>query len=91
VTSAYFEAPTHIVMHPRRAAFLASGQSTSTPIFQQGGLMMASGEQDAGVVGTIAGLPVVVDARVAAGSVWIESGHGATAPLGAARVSVVAA
>jgi len=32
-----------------------------------------------------------VDARVAAGSVWIESGHGATAPLGAARVSVVAA
>ena len=45
-------------------------------------------------VGTDAGkatLPVVVDARVAAGSVWIESGHGATAPLGAARVSVVAA
>lgn len=64
VTAAYFEAPTHIVMHPRRAAFLAAGQSTSTPIFQQGGLLMASGEQDAGVVGTIAGLPVVVDANV---------------------------
>ncbi|RRU14397.1 NADH-quinone oxidoreductase subunit NuoG [Stenotrophomonas sp. 278] len=45
-------------------------------------------------VGTDAGkatLSVVVDARVAAGSVWIESGHGATAPLGAARVTVVAA
>ena len=45
-------------------------------------------------VGTDAGkatLPVVVDARVAAGTVWIESGHGATAPLGAARVTVVAA
>ncbi|WP_313344580.1 molybdopterin-dependent oxidoreductase, partial [Stenotrophomonas sp.] len=45
-------------------------------------------------VGTDAGkatLPVVVDARVAVGSVWIESGHGATAPLGAARVTVVAA
>lgn len=45
-------------------------------------------------VGTDAGkatLPVVVDARVAAGAVWIESGHGATAPLGAARVTVVAA
>lgn len=45
-------------------------------------------------VGTDAGkatLPVVVDARVAAGSAWIESGHGATAPLGAARVTVVAA
>jgi HK97 family phage major capsid protein len=64
VTSNYFEAPTHIVMHPRRAAFLASGQSTSTPIFQQGGLMMATGEQNNGVVGTIAGLPVVVDANV---------------------------
>jgi HK97 family phage major capsid protein len=64
VTSNYFESPTHIVMHPRRAAFLASGQSTSTPIFQQGGLMMASGEQNAGIVGSIAGLPVVVDANV---------------------------
>lgn len=45
-------------------------------------------------VGTEAGkatLPVVVDARVAAGSVWIETGHGATAPLGAGRVTVVAA
>ena len=45
-------------------------------------------------VGTDAGkatLPVAVDARVAAGTVWIESGHGATAPLGAARVTVVAA
>ena len=45
-------------------------------------------------VGTDAGratLSVVVDARGAAGTVWIESGHGATAPLGAARVTVVAA
>jgi len=45
-------------------------------------------------VGTDAGqatLPVVIDARVAAGAVWIESGHGATAPLGTARVTVVAA
>jgi len=51
-------------MHPRRAAFLASGQSTSTPIFNQGGLMMQSGEQNYGVVGTIAGLAVVVDANM---------------------------
>ncbi|MEE7546332.1 NADH-quinone oxidoreductase subunit G, partial [Xanthomonas sp. Kuri4-1] len=45
-------------------------------------------------VGTDAGkatLPVVLDKRVAAGTVWIESGHGATAPLGAGRVTVVAA
>ena len=64
VTGAYYESPTHIVMHPRRAAFLAAGVSTSTPIFQQGGLMMANGEQDMGLAGTIAGLPVVVDANV---------------------------
>ena len=64
VTSNYFEAPTHIVMHPRRAAFLAAGQSTSNPIFQQGGLMMAAGEQNEGLVGSIAGLPVIADANV---------------------------
>ncbi len=55
-------------------------------------LQLAEGQM--AKVGTDAGratLPVVVDARVAAGSVWIESGHGATAPLGAARVTVVAA
>ncbi|QDH69824.1 NADH-quinone oxidoreductase subunit NuoG [Marilutibacter alkalisoli] len=31
-------------------------------------------------------LPVVVDDRVARGSVWIETGYGATAPLGTGRV-----
>lgn len=36
-------------------------------------------------------LPVVINDRVAPGSVWIESGHGATAPIGAGRVKVVAA
>lgn len=36
-------------------------------------------------------LPLVLDKRVAPGTVWIESGHGATAPLGAGRVTVVAA
>jgi NADH-quinone oxidoreductase subunit G len=41
-------------------------------------------------IGTAA-LPVVVDARVAAGVAWIESGYGATAPLGAGSVTVVSA
>jgi NADH-quinone oxidoreductase subunit G len=31
-------------------------------------------------------LPVIVSDRVARGTVWIESGHGATAPLGVGRV-----
>ncbi len=42
------------------------------------------------VTGT-ATLPVVIDAHVAQGAAWIESGHGATAPLGAGRVEVVKA
>jgi NADH-quinone oxidoreductase subunit G len=36
-------------------------------------------------------LPVVVDRHVAPGVAWIEGGHGATAPLGAGRVTVVSA
>ncbi|MEO6102599.1 MAG: NADH-quinone oxidoreductase subunit NuoG [Pseudoxanthomonas sp.] len=36
-------------------------------------------------------LPVFVDARVARGVAWIESGHGATAPLGAGNVTVAGA
>ena len=36
-------------------------------------------------------LPVFVDGRVARGAAWIETGHGATAPLGAGRVTVVSA
>ncbi len=39
------------------------------------------------VAGT-ASLPVVVSEAVARGTVWIESGHGATAPLGAGRLQV---
>ena len=64
------------------------------PIVIQNRVIEGFGNAGYDKVGTDAGkatLPVVVDARVAAGSVWIESGHGATAPLGAARVSVVAA
>lgn len=40
---------------------------------------------------TVAGtatLPVAVDDRVARGCIWVESGHGATAPLASARVEV---
>ncbi len=36
-------------------------------------------------------LPVFLDTRVAHGAAWIESGHGATAPLGAGNVTVVGA
>lgn len=55
---------THIVMHPRRAAWFASSLSSTFPIFQQGGFYRGVGEQDGGIVGTLAGLPVVVDANI---------------------------
>lgn len=56
--------PTHIVMHPRRAAFLAAGLSSTFPLFQQGGLFQAAGTQDGGMAGVICGLPVVLDANI---------------------------
>ncbi len=48
-------------------------------------------EGSTGKFGTAAGtaaLPVFVSDTVARGTVWIESGHGATAPLGSGRVTV---
>ncbi|MGV8940167.1 MAG: NADH-quinone oxidoreductase subunit NuoG [Lysobacter sp.] len=41
-----------------------------------------------GAAAGTASLPVVVSEAVARGTVWIESGHGATAPLGAGRLQV---
>lgn len=53
-----------IVMHPRRAAFLAASTSSSVPLFQQGGLFQAFGTQDNTYAGMIAGLPVVLDPNI---------------------------
>ena len=50
---------------------------------QAAGVAAGAMAKVAAVQGT-ATLPVAVDARVAAGCAWIESGHGATAPLLAA-------
>lgn len=55
---------THIVMHPRRAAWFASSLSSTFPLFQQGGFNRGVGDQNEGIVGTLAGLPVVVDANI---------------------------
>lgn len=60
VTANFKEAPTAIVMHPRRAAFLAGDLGTSVSLFQVGDLTQAVGTQQAGLVGTISGLPVYV-------------------------------
>jgi HK97 family phage major capsid protein len=60
-----YMAPSAIVMHPRRAAWLASTSDSTYPLFNQGGLgTFQLGQQDKGIVGTIAGLPVIADANV---------------------------
>ena len=53
-----------ILMHPRRAAWLASNLSSTFPLFQLGALNQASGTQNNGMVENIGGLRVVLDANV---------------------------
>lgn len=62
-TNRYREADT-IVMHPRRAAWLASNLSSTFPLFQLGALNQASGTQSMGFVQNFAGLNVILDANV---------------------------
>lgn len=64
VHSNHYSAPDCIVMHPRRSSWLAAGTSTSTPLFQQGGLMQAHGQQNEGIVGRFAGLPVIASPAI---------------------------
>lgn len=56
--------PDLIVMHPRRAAWLASNLSSTFPLFQQGQLMQAAGVQDGGFLQSFAGLRVVIDGNI---------------------------
>lgn len=53
-----------IIMHPRRAAWLASNLSSTFPLFQLGSLNQAAGTQDVGKLSSFSGLRVVVDANV---------------------------
>ena len=68
--------PPRIVLNPEQAAKLGVKDGQVVKI---------------GVSAGHATLPAVLDKRVAMGTVWIESGHGATAPIGAGRVTVVGA
>lgn len=65
IASNRFKHPNYIVMHPRRAAWLASNLSSTFPLFQQGGFLQAAGAQNEGFVMSIGGLPVVLDANIA--------------------------
>lgn len=53
-----------IVMHPRRAAWFGSNLSTSFPLFQQGQLNQAAGQQSGGFLTSFAGLKVVLDPNI---------------------------
>lgn len=59
-----FREPTHIVMHPRRAAWLASNLSSTFPLLQQGGLYQGGGQQDGGFALNVGGVPIVRDANI---------------------------
>jgi len=54
-----------VVMHPRRAAWMASHRDANGNLFQQGQLFLASGGQDQGFVGNVAGLRVIRDSNIA--------------------------
>jgi HK97 family phage major capsid protein len=70
VQSGNYRGVTHFVMHPRRWAFIASGLSSSTPIVQisnnpEGTAGQFGAPSYGGVVGNLAGVPVVLDANIA--------------------------
>lgn len=65
IRSNYFAGASHIIMHPRRAAWLASNLSSTFPIIQQGSFNQALGSQDGGATLSFAGLPVVQSANIA--------------------------
>jgi hypothetical protein len=59
-----FRNPDVIVMHPRRGAWLASQLSSTFPLFQQGNLVQAIGQQLGGFSTSFGGLKVILDSNV---------------------------
>jgi len=81
----------------RRAAALQAHPLTTAPCMRmnpadadRAGLAHGAVARISNGHGT-ATLPVEIDPRVAQGVAWVDAGHGATAPLGAGRVTVLAA
>jgi HK97 family phage major capsid protein len=59
-----FEANT-VLLHSRRAAWMASHRDANGNLFQQGQLFLAAGQQDGGFIGVAAGLRILRDANIA--------------------------
>lgn len=64
IATGRYRPATHLVMHPRRSAWIASQLSSTFPLIQQGGFNQAVGSQNIGSTMTYAGLPVVSDANM---------------------------
>ena len=64
VTTNRKEPANAIVIHPTRAAWLASNLSSTFPLFQLGVLTQAAGTQQAGFVDNFAGLRVIIDSNI---------------------------
>lgn len=58
-----FEANT-VLLHSRRAAWMASHRDANGNLFQQGQMFLAAGPQDRGFVGNVAGLDVIRDPNI---------------------------
>jgi hypothetical protein len=56
--------PTAVVLHPRRAAWIASHRDANSNLLQQGQLVFAAGTQAGGGATNIAGLQVIMDGNV---------------------------
>jgi HK97 family phage major capsid protein len=56
--------PDAIVMHPRRAAWLAGQFDADSPVLQSGSLFGAAGTQASGFAGSISGVPVITSAAI---------------------------
>lgn len=70
VQSGYFGGISHFIMHPRRWNWLAAATSSSSPFLQiasnpQGAAGQFGAPSYGGVVGTIAGVQVILDANIA--------------------------
>lgn len=56
---------THVLLHPRRASWMASHRDANGNLFQQGQLFLAAGGQDMGFVSNVAGMRVINDPNIA--------------------------
>ena len=65
IASNRYAPPDLCIMHPRRAAFLASNLSSTFPLFQYGQLTQAVGVQDQGMTTSLSGLRIINDANIA--------------------------